>query len=96
MYISRPLVPGRAYRIDITARGHRAFSGFGTEFFNGISNRQLFTGNQSLVLHGTTPQSFMVRQPGRTGVRAWDLAISVRLASGSGLTVRLVDLGKSK
>ncbi|GAC1323465.1 MAG: hypothetical protein NVS2B16_06340 [Chloroflexota bacterium] len=95
LYLSVGLVPGRQYRIDVQARGHKSFSGYGTEFFNGIANHSLFTGNQSLVLRGTTPHSVAVKQPGRGGVRQWTLALAVRLASGTGLTVRLVDVGKN-
>ena len=57
---------------------------------------RLFTGTKPLKLTGNTPQTFQIDQPVTGHVTQWLLTVFVQLKGGRGLTVRFVDLGKTK
>jgi len=94
--LSTGLAPGRHYRIQVLATGHRAFSGHGFEYYTYVSKDRLFTQSKPIVLSGKTPQSFQVGAPTSQRVTEWILAVSVVLTRGNGLTVRILDVGSKK
>lgn len=94
--LSTGLAPGRHYRIQVLATGHRAFSGHGFEYYTYVSKDRLFTQSKPIVLSGKTPQSFQVGAPTPQRVTEWILAVSVVLTRGNGLTVRILDVGSKK
>ena len=96
VFLSRSLLPGHSYRIDVAAQGHHAFRGNGFEYLVYVQNGRLGSDNRTLQLTGTTPRSFSLQQPVSTGVNQWALTVNVQLAAGRGLTVRFVDLGRAK
>jgi hypothetical protein len=94
VYLGYRLNPGHRYRVDVSSRGHHSFSGFGTEIYQYITNHVLHTGSKSMSLSGVTPHSFTIKQPVSQHLGGWSVAINCQLTDASGLTVRLVDLGK--
>lgn len=93
-FLTWALQAGHRYHVQVTARGHYKFSGFGTETLTYIDNHHLGTTNKSLRFSGKTPKSFLVTQPPAKGVSSWSLAVSIDAQTLQRVTVRFVDLGK--
>ncbi|HEX8919194.1 MAG TPA: hypothetical protein VF898_11880 [Chloroflexota bacterium] len=96
VYLSRSLSSGHSYRIDISAPGRKPFIGGGVEHYIGVARGRLTDGNKSFNLKASTPYSYTVRPPSSAHLSEWILAVDVQVRSGSHLTVKLVDLGKTK
>lgn len=96
VYLSRGLVPGHTYRVDVAAQGRHSFGGSGFEYLLYIQSGRLGTLNKSLKISGTTPHSFTVRQPMSSGVNAWSITLMIQLKSGRGLAVKLLDMGRHR
>ncbi len=94
--LSTGLTPGRLYRIQVLATGHRAFNGHGFEYYTYVSKDRLLTQSKPIAVSGKTPQSFQVVAPTSQRVTEWILAVSVVLTRGNGLTVRILDVGGKK
>jgi hypothetical protein len=93
LYLAAGLRPGHKYRIEVRTSGHKTFSGFLLEHVVGISGGRLFTDDPTKGLSGTTPRDFTIRQP-VSGIRQWGMTLQVALRHGTGVTVRILDLGK--
>jgi hypothetical protein len=95
VYLRHALSPGHRYKINVTASGRHPFAGNAQEDYLGFYKGHLYSGSKSLKLQGNTPGVFTASQPISGTLSSWMIAVQVQLKSGKGLTVQLIDLGKS-
>jgi hypothetical protein len=96
IYLGHSLVPGHRYSIRVVSSAKRHYFVVGTESYYIVANHSLTSRHASLSFRGTTPGSYTVKPPSAKGVTGWNVAFTVQITAGHGLTVRIMDLGKNK
>ena len=90
------LLTGHSYRVDISAPTKRSFVASGYENYSYIANKGMFQRTASVSKHGSTPATFVVKQPRAGKLTQWVLGLQVQITKGRGVTVRVTDLGTGK
>jgi hypothetical protein len=89
------LVPGHSYRVNIGSPTKRSFIATGYENYAYIANKAMFQKTAGVVKKGTTPASFVLKQPRSGKLSQWILGLQVQITRGRGLSVKITDLGAS-
>jgi hypothetical protein len=96
VYVSRGLLPGHRYRIDVVSNGHIKIAALGTQQITYVEKGRMGTLAKPVKFVGTTPYSHVLKQPASIRALAWIFAMQVSDAVRKPLTVKLYDLGRAK
>lgn len=89
------LVPGHSYRVNIESPSKRSFIVNGYENYAYIAHKAMFQKTAGVTKKGTTPASFVLKQPRSGKLSQWILGLQVQITRGRGLSVKVTDLGAS-
>jgi hypothetical protein len=91
--VFKGLLPKHSYRVNISSPLKQSYTVVGSESYLYVKSGALRSGSKGVSKSGKTPASFVLQQPYSGDLRQWLLTISVGVARGKGITVRVTDLG---
>jgi hypothetical protein len=87
------LLAGHHYSIQISSKGHVRFAAIGQESINFLAKGHAGVLDKSLSFKGTTPYTYVVKQPKGVSPLQWLFEMQITNAVRKSLTVKLLDAG---